>query len=105
MLRSEVETAGTTLKYTEGQKMSNGSAQFSEVETVRDPDGVIAVVTQSLKDGRVSFCLAREFELNGETKRSSYMARRHVAAARRLLDAIEQKMELAEDRARANRRK
>ena len=78
--------------------------QFTEVEVVRDPDGVIAIVTESSRDGRISFMLAREFEQNGATKRSSFLSKRHMAGVRRLLADLEERLELAEDRARAKKR-
>ena len=80
------------------------SSKFTEVEKICDPDGIVAVITERAADGRVSFMLAREFERDGETQRSAYMARRHIAAARRLLNDLEDRLELAEDRARAKKR-
>jgi hypothetical protein len=77
---------------------------FREVETLRDPDGVVAVVSERLATGHVSFMVAREFDRNGETCRSSFLARRHIAGARRLLDALEEKLDEIEDRSRAERR-
>jgi hypothetical protein len=77
---------------------------FTELEIIRDPDGVVAVITERASDGRVSFMLAREFEQSGETKRSAYLAKRHIAAARRLLADLEETLEIAEDRSRARRR-
>ena len=82
----------------------NSTSKFTEVEHLRDPDGIIAVITERASDGRVSFMLAREFEREGVTQRSAYMARRHIAAARRLLNDLEDRLELAEDRARAKKR-
>jgi len=80
------------------------AAQFTESEIVRDPDGVVAIITERLRDGRVSFMIAREHEFDGQTKRSPYLARRHLAAVRRLLADLEERLELAEDRARAKKR-
>lgn len=77
---------------------------FKVIEIIRDPDGVIAVITEREKDGRVSFSLSREFDVDGKPKRSSYLARRHIAAVRRLLNDLEERLELAEDRTRAKRR-
>jgi hypothetical protein len=48
--------------------------------------------------------LGREFDRNGETCRSSFLARRHIDGARRLLDALEAKLDVLEDRTRAERR-
>jgi len=84
--------------------MPNPSANFQETDVLRDPDGVIAVITERVRDGRVSFMLAREFDRDGEVCRSAYMSRRHIAAARRLLNDLEERLETIEDRARAKRR-
>lgn len=78
--------------------------EFSVIEVIKDPDGVVAVITERVRDGRVSFMLGREFELDGETKRSAYMNTRHLPAVRRLLADLEDRLELAEDRARARKR-
>src|SRR5262245_28971124 len=75
--------------------------EFRQVEVVEDPDGVVAVISERRDDGRISFMLAREFDQNGVRKRSAYLARRHLAAAARLLSDLGERLELAEDRARA----
>jgi len=77
---------------------------FKEIDIVRHPDGVIAVVTERARDGRVSFSIAREFEVGGKTKRTSYLARRHLPAVQQLLSDLSERLELAEDRTRAKRR-
>lgn len=86
------------------QSNSSNNNNFTELEIVRDPDGVIAVVTERAKDGRVSFMIAREFEVDGQTKRSAFLARRHLPAVRRLLADLEERLEIVEDRSRAKRR-
>jgi len=78
--------------------------QFNEIDVIRDPDGVIAILTESVRDGRISFMLAREFEQDGVTKRSSFLAKRHLPAANRLLADLAERVEIAEDRARAKKR-
>ncbi len=83
---------------------SDAKNEFRQVEVVKDPDGVVAVISERIKDGRISFMIAREFDSNGEIKRSAYLARRHIAAAARLLADLSERLELAEDRARARQR-
>lgn len=78
--------------------------EFTVVEIVRDPDGVIAKITERSRDGRVSFTLAREYESNGDTKETKYLSARHLPAIARLLADLGEKLELAEDRARAKKR-
>lgn len=83
---------------------SQNNTTFKEIEIVRDPDGVIAVITERVRDGRISFMIAREFERDGKTERSAFLARRHLPAVRRLLADLEERLELSEDRSRAKRR-
>lgn len=80
------------------------NANFKVLEIVRDPDGVIAVITERTRDGRISFSIAREIERNGKLDRTAFLARRHLPAVRRLLDDLTDRLELAEDRTRAKRR-
>lgn len=84
--------------------IKKSTGQFNELEVIRHPDGVVAVITERLRDGRVSFMIAREYDDGGEVKRSAYIARRHLPAARQLLNDLEDRLELAEDRTRARRR-
>ena len=80
------------------------NARFWEVAELRDPDGVLAVVTERVSDGRLSYALFREFEQEGQTKRSAYLAHRHIPGAIRLLKELDRRLEQMEDRSRAARR-
>lgn len=79
-------------------------SDFKEVEVLRDADGVVAVVSERVTTGRISFMLGREFERDGKTERSPFISSRHIAGVRRLLDQLERHAEVLEDRARAERR-
>ncbi len=78
--------------------------RYRVIDTIRDPDGVIATITERVDDGRVSFSLAREITKDGKTDRTAYLQRRHLPAALRLLTDLAERLELAEDQARARRR-
>lgn len=78
--------------------------EFRVLETVRDPDGVIATVTERARDGRISFSLAREYTSNGQTKETKFLSARHVPALVRILNDLQERLELHEDRARTKRR-
>ena len=84
------------------QESSNPS--FSTVEVVRDPDGVIAIITERAKDGRISFSLCREYEEQGVTRRTAYLKQQHIAALRRLLNDLDERLEVIENRSRAKHR-
>lgn len=81
-----------------------GRAEYVVREILRDPDGVVAVISERLRDGRISFMIGREFERNGKTQRSAYLAFRHLPAVTRLLSEIPHRVELLEDQARARHR-
>ena len=83
--------------------------KFREIAQFDDEDGVIAVITERLVDGRVSFGFFRCFDRtlpdgSRETSRSAYLAHRHIPAVRRLLVELDRKLEALEDRARARHR-
>lgn len=78
--------------------------EFRLLETVADPDGVIAEVTERARDGRVSFSLQRQFDRNGKTEKTKFFSARHIPAIVRLLTDLQDRLEAHEDRARAKRR-
>lgn len=82
----------------------HGNEKFTVVDTVVHPDGVIAVVTERIRDGRISFMISREFEIDGKTQRSAYLNTRHIPAVVQLLGDLSERLELIEDRARARKR-
>jgi len=77
---------------------------YREVERVRDPDGVIAVISERIKTGQMTFALSKEYEQDGRTRTSSYLSRRHIDGIRRLLNDLEERLEGLEDRARSGHR-
>ena len=83
---------------------SSQNSAFTELATVRDPDGPRAHVTARNSDGRVSFRLFRQFTEGGQERDTHYFGRRHIPGLRRLLDDLEQDLELHEDRERERRR-
>ncbi len=78
--------------------------EYREVERVRDPDGVIAIITERMKTGQMTFSLSKEYEANSVTKTSPYLNRRHIAACRRILNDLEERLDALEDQARSKRR-
>lgn len=77
---------------------------FAEVDVLHDPDGTVAVITSRVKhNGRkaYSFMLAKEFDRDGQTSRTCWLSKNHLDALRRLLDRVESRLELEEDRDRA----
>ncbi|HZJ67696.1 MAG TPA: hypothetical protein VFD36_29535 [Kofleriaceae bacterium] len=77
---------------------------YREVEVIKDPDGVIAVISEHVETGAHSFAIYREITRSGEAVRTAYMSRRHLPAVTRLLPDLEERIEQLEDRARAKRR-
>ena len=88
-------------------RTSNRTSQADEfrvVEVIKDPDSVIAEITERVRDGRISFSLSREFDRNGKIEKTKYFSARHVPALVRLLTDLKERVEALEDRARAKRR-
>jgi hypothetical protein len=81
------------------QRLTDGE-RFRPIAEMRDPDGAVAVITERVTDGRVSFALYREFEKGGSTERTSYLADRHIPGIRRLLNELERRLPGIEDRTR-----
>lgn len=77
---------------------------YRPIEIVRDPDGVIATITARERDGRVTFMIQREFDRDGKTVQTAFLARRHIAAVRRILNDLEERLEQVEDQERARHR-
>jgi len=83
---------------------TDSRAEYTVREIMRDPDGVVAVISERLRDGRISFMIGREFERNGQTQRSAYLSFRHLPAISRILSDLPARLELLEDQARARHR-
>lgn len=93
-----------TFALTYHELASEDRGGFRDIAELRDPDGIVAVITERVADGRISFGLFREFTVGGEDRRSAYLAHRHIAGAHRVLAELDRRLEQIEDRARARRR-
>jgi len=71
---------------------------YRDVETIHDPDGVVLVITERLDGRYLTFRIQKEYEKDGEVKNSSYLARRHIPAVKRLLREAEDRIGIIEDR-------
>lgn len=77
--------------------------RYKEVETLRDPDGVICVITERVDTGHLSFRIQKEFESSGEVKATSYLGRRHIPAINRLLKQVGDRIDVHTDRVKIER--
>lgn len=78
-----------------------------EVHVLRRDDGVIAVITRyNAGKGmhRYSFSFYKEYDRNGEIRRSHWLDRRHLESIRELTDEADRWLATEEDRLRAARR-
>jgi len=88
--------------------MSKG---FREIDLLRLPGdqdiGLVAPITvKESGSGHVilSFAIMKEFERGAVTERTSYLNQRHIDAARRLLDMVEERLMLEKERVLTRRR-
>ena len=93
------------------QRPPSRKSTFREVAKIRDREEgvVVAAITERESDGKISFCIFREFDRTGpdgdlEASRSTYMALRHIPAIHRLLIELVQRLEEIEERSRGARR-
>jgi hypothetical protein len=87
------------------------SKTFTEIDLLRlegdDDVGLVAPITAREKSpGHVvlSFAIMKEFERGAITERTSYLNQRHIDAARKLLDMVEERLMLEKERIIARRR-
>ena len=81
--------------------------RFREIALISDPEtGVIATIQVRDRNGqpRLSFAFMKEFDRDGRVERSAFLEKRHVAAVRRLMDQLDERLEVEEDRLRAGAR-
>jgi hypothetical protein len=74
------------------------SNNYRILESFRDPDGLVLDITERLDGKYLTFRIQKEYEKDGEVKTSSYLARRHIPAVRRLLREAEDRIGILEDR-------
>lgn len=77
--------------------------RYREIEVLRDPDGVIAVITERTDTGHLSFRIQKEYESQGEVKATSYLGRRHCDAAVRVAKLAAERIDILTDIAKVSR--
>jgi hypothetical protein len=77
--------------------------RYREIETLRDPDGVIAVITERTDTGHFSFRIQKEYESRGEVKATSYLGRRHIEGVIRLTKQAGERIDVLADVAKVRR--
>lgn len=86
--------------------MSTGTrkSEYTDIDQVRDPDGVVAVISARDDGQQLAVAFFKEFDRRGETAKSAFLQRRHLAALERLLPIVRERMDSIEDQARARER-
>lgn len=82
----------------------SGKSEYEDVEVLRDADGVVAVISERKNGTGCAVAIFKEFTRDGKTQRSAFLQRRHIAAAKRLLEIAEEKMDELGDRKMAAQR-
>jgi len=84
---------------------TNGASGYDHVETCRNADGLIAIITRRKKlNGEYTVALYKEFERNGETEKTAFLSRRHIDGAIELLKIAGEKIDRAMDADKASAR-
>ncbi len=85
-------------------------SSFEILDEIRDEEtGVVAVITKKQKPTGYlgfSFSFFKEFERKpgSQTERTSYLNDRHIGAVRRLINAVEERIEAEKDKLFSKRR-
>jgi len=77
--------------------MNNTRPDYREVETIRDPDGVVAIITERIATGKYSFRIVKEYVLNGVVKQTAFFGRRHLPGVARLTTQVADRLDILED--------
>lgn len=80
------------------------SPAFSEVEKIRDENGIVITITERIKDGMISFRIEKAFEENGLERKTMFLNVRHVRPLIAMLEAQLSRLAAHEDRARERMR-
>lgn len=74
---------------------------YTDLETIRDPDGCIAVISVRNHTGELAAGVFREYERDGRTEKTAFIPVRQIDSALRVLELAKQYMEKHQDRTRA----
>lgn len=77
--------------------MSRIRQGYEDVDEVRDPDGIVAVVTRRLSHGTFTIGLFKEFKRDGVQERTNFFELKHLPAIRRVLAIVEERVRKLED--------
>jgi hypothetical protein len=61
------------------------ASQFDELNTIRNSEGLTAVITRKQSNGAISVAIFKEFERNGVLERSPFFQTRQIEQAVELL--------------------
>lgn len=75
----------------------NTRQDYREVEVIRDPDGVVAIITERITTGKFSFRIIKEYVLNGVVKQTAFFGRRHLPAVARITTRVADRLDILED--------
>lgn len=62
--------------------------QYIDIDEIRDPEGIVAVMSQRLSNRAITFAVFKEFERDGRPERTSFIAASLRAPFRRVIDLV-----------------
>lgn len=65
---------------------------YEDIDEVKDPDGIVAVVSRRRSNGTLAVGLFKEFERDGVQERTNFFGSKHFAAVRRVLEIVEERV-------------
>lgn len=77
--------------------MSSGYRHgYDDIEEIKDPDGVVAVISRRRSNGALTVAIFRTYERDGVAEKTGFFTLKHVAGVRRVLQIAEERIEKLE---------
>lgn len=66
---------------------------YEDIDEVKDPTGIVAVVSRRRSNGALTVGIFKEFDRDGVRERTNFFGLMYFPAVRRVLDLVEARME------------
>ena len=80
---------------------SEPNSKFEEIDTLRNPFGLVAVITRTCATHQLSVAFYKEFDRGGEVRRTTFVQRRHLDRYGEFVKVVMARMDELEDIDRA----
>jgi len=65
-----------------------------DIEQLRNADGLMAIISQRAGNGTLTFCIYKEFERDGQTARTTFIAFHLAESFKRMVELVTERMQV-----------